>query len=436
MAAYTSWGRHFHFKQYVKRLFWRHDDLSFMKDSEITMLPYGLGRSYGDVCLNEDGMLLDTAGMNHFMEFNTETGKITCEAGVSLEDLSRLTVPKGWFIPVTPGTKFVTIGGAIANDIHGKNHHAAGTFGAHVLRFELVRSTGERLICSAEEHPELYRATIGGLGLTGLITWAEIQLKPVQSPHIDSEVIKFTSLDEFYRISAESDETFEYTVAWVDCLADWPNEGRGLFIRGNHHTGDHKKGAELPKQYLSVPIHLPNMTLNRHTVKLFNKVFYARERKQHSKRLMHYDKFFYPLDRIDNWNRIYGKAGMYQYQFVLPEENLDAIVPVLQKIAESGQASFLAVLKKFGDVPSPGMLSFPFKGITLALDFPNRGRTTIDLLKSLDVIVLQNGGRFYPAKDSIMSPASFAASYPDWEEFAKHIDPQFSSSFWRRVSKS
>ena len=171
MAVYTSWGRHFHFKQYVKRLFWRHDDFSFMQDSEITMLPYGLGRSYGDVCLNEEGMLLDTAGMNHFMEFNTETGRITCEAGVNLEDLSRLTVPKGWFVPVTPGTKFVTIGGAIANDIHGKNHHAAGTFGKHVLRFELVRSTGERLICSAEENPELYRATIGGLGLTGLITW-------------------------------------------------------------------------------------------------------------------------------------------------------------------------------------------------------------------------------------------------------------------------
>ena len=436
MAVYTSWGGHFHFKHYVRRLFWRHDDFSFMQDSDISMLPYGLGRSYGDVCLNEDGMLLDTAGMNHFIDFNTETGRITCEAGVSLEDLLRLTVPRGWFIPVTPGTKFVTIGGAIANDIHGKNHHAAGTFGCHVLRFELVRSTGERLVCSPEENPELYRATIGGLGLTGLMTWVEIQLKPVQSPHIDSEVIKFTSLDEFYRISAESDETFEYTVAWVDCLAEWPDNGRGLFIRGNHHEGTDKKGAELPRQYLSVPVNLPNFTLNRHTVKLFNKAFYARERQKHSKRLMHYDKFFYPLDRIDNWNRIYGKAGMYQYQFVLPEEQLDAIVPVLQKISESGQASFLAVLKKFGDVPSPGMLSFPFKGITLALDFPNRGRTTLDLFKKLDAIVLEHGGRFYPAKDSVMDPHAFAVSYPDWETFAQYIDPGFSSSFWRRVTKS
>jgi len=435
MATYTSWGKHFLFEQDIKQLFWR-NDLSFLENKSSTFLPYGLGRSYGDVCLNHKGTLLDTSCMNHLMQFDQESGKIVCEAGTSLEDLLKLTVPKGWFIPVTPGTKFVTVGGAIANDIHGKNHHFAGTFGKHVKQFELVRSNGERFLCTPKKNPELYRATIGGLGLTGLITWAEIQLIEIQSPYINSEVIKFTTLDRFHQLSEESDNTFEYVVAWVDCLAKWPNDGKGLFIRGNHHNGKFSKTPKLPHQYLSLPLHLPNRTLNKYSVKLFNKMFYLREREEHSKRLMHYDKFFYPLDRIDKWNRIYGKAGMFQYQFVLPERHIDMIVPLLQKISASGQASFLAVLKKFGHIPSPGMLSFPTKGITLALDFPNRGQTTLNLFKQLDEIVLDSGGKFYPAKDSVMTMESFIASYPKWENFVQYIDPQFSSSFWRRITKS
>jgi FAD/FMN-containing dehydrogenase len=345
-------------------------------------------------------------------------------------------VPNGWFLPVTPGTKFITVGGAIANDVHGKNHHRAGTFGRHVVRFELLRSNGERLICSPRKNSELFTATIGGLGLTGVITWAEFKLARIHSPMISVESIKFESLEEFIELSDESDREYEYTVAWISCSAGSESIGKGIFLRGNHAPPTKRKVRQKePKSRLSVPISFPGFAINKLTIRAFNALYYGKQRKNAVSKAIHYDPFFYPLDGIGNWNRVYGKRGFLQYQFAVPfNGDISPVRRVLTKVILYGTGSFVTVLKKFGDVPSPGMLSFPRKGITLALDLPNKGRRTFDLLDQLDEIVFDSGGALYPAKDSRMSPDSFNKSYPNWKKFARHIDPRFSSSFWRRVT--
>lgn len=399
------------------------------------MLPFGLGRSYGDSCLNDGGDLLLTRALDHIIAFDAECGLIRCEAGVSLEELLQVIVPRGWFLPTTPGTKFVTIGGAIANDIHGKNHHRAGTFGCHVTKLELLRSTGERLICSPSENASWFAATIGGLGLTGLITWAEVQLRRIANSMIEVESLKFANLDEFLAISAESDEHFEHTVAWVDCLAKGASLGRGVFLRGNH-AGPENQVLQLHRPpRLSMPVEFPDFALNHFTIQAFNTLYYARAGHAPSHQVVHYDPFFYPLDALSQWNRIYGRRGFFQYQLVVPfSDNQQAIRKVFARIAASGQGSFLAVLKTFGARPSPGMLSFPCPGVTLALDFPNQGQGTLALFTELDQIVLAAGGRIYPAKDARMTARTFQESYPRWQDFRQYIDPGFSSSFWRRVS--
>jgi FAD/FMN-containing dehydrogenase len=434
VADYASWGNYPPARQQVRRLFWRHAALPSV-DQGSSLLPYGLGRSYGDSCLNDGGTLLDTTGLDHLIEFDPESGLLRCEAGLSLAAILRLMVPRGWFLPVTPGTKFVTVAGAVANDIHGKNHHRAGTFGRHVSRFELLRSDGQRLICSPHENEPLFRATIGGLGLTGLITWVELSLKPIRSDRIERESIKFASLDEFLELTRDSDERFEYTVAWIDCLASGANLGRGIFFRGNHATvGSTPLRPGRPAR-LSVPFHAPNFVLGSWTVRAFNTVYYRRQTRKTVADSVHYDPFFYPLDSVNHWNRLYGRRGFLQYQFVVPVDGgLEATRRVLARIAASGEGSFLAVLKVFGDAPRPGLLSFPAPGFTLALDFAQRGSSTTRLLDSLDRIVLDHGGRLYPAKDARMSSAAFEASFPAWRDFARLIDPAFSSSFWRRVT--
>jgi FAD/FMN-containing dehydrogenase len=429
----SSWGRLPKSRSQLQPLYWSTDPLPAAGGG--TQLPHGLGRSYGDSCLNEGGMLLPTTAMNRVLAFDPATGVIRCEAGISLDALLQFAVPRGWFLPVTPGTKFVTLGGAIANDVHGKNHHRAGTFGRHVRQFELLRSDGRRRLCSPQENAEWFAATIGGLGLTGLITWAEIALRPITSATIAMESVKFANLDDFFAVSAESDHDFEYTVAWVDCLASGPALGRGIFMRGNHAA----TGALTahPAAKLKVPVDFPAAALNPYSVKLFNTLYYARLQKRLTLATPHYNPFFYPLDSVSNWNRIYGKRGFFQYQFVVPQGvTTNAIREIFERIARSGQASFLAVLKTLGDVKSPGLMSFPSPGVTLALDFPNNGRRTEELFQQLDRVVLNAGGRFYPAKDARMSPAAFFQSYPGWKAFATFIDPAFSSSFWRRMTGS
>ncbi len=432
-----SWGRYPTVQpEQIIPIYWRNEipDLAALEQS---VLPYAYGRSYGDSCLNEGGVSLDVSHLTHFMAFDENEGILRCEAGVSLAQILDLAVPRGWFLPVTPGTKFVSIGGAIANEVHGKNHHVAGTFGCHVTCFELLRSNGERLICSPDENAELFRATIGGLGLTGVILWAEIRLKPVTGPFIKMERIRYSSLKEFMEISDESDHDYEYTVAWVDCLAHGQHLGKGLFMRGNHDRSPEYSGKKAPKKLpLAVPIDVPSFVLNTLTVKAFNTAYYHAQLGKHMHKVEPYDPFFYPLDSIHEWNRMYGKRGFMQYQCVVPFENgYEVMLDILCRISHSGEGSFLAVLKKFGDVPSPGILSFPKPGLTLALDFSNNGRKTLQLFEDLDQVVGENGGSVYPAKDARMTAESFQAYFPQWHEFEPYIDPKFSSSFWRRVTR-
>lgn len=431
-----SWGRYPKAKPAMTTpLYWRHE-LPDLSSVPLSVLPYAYGRSYGDSCLNEGGISLDVSHLRRFISFDENEGLLCCEAGVSLADILEEFVPRGWFLPVSPGTKFVSVGGAIANDIHGKNHHRAGTFGRHVTRFALLRSNGERLVCSPMEHNDLFRATIGGLGLTGVILWAEIRLKRIVNAFLDTESIRYPSLKEFMTIAAESDKDYEYTVAWVDCLARGAHLGRGIFMRGNHNESPELAGKPAPKKLpLAVPIDFPSFVLNTLSIKAFNEVYYRKQRHNVVRATERYEPFFYPLDAIHQWNRAYGKRGFMQYQCVVPfEDGYEVMSDILERISRSGEGSFVTVLKVFGNLPSPGMLSFPRPGLTLALDFANNGKRTLRLFDELDTIVRQSGGAVYPAKDARMSPESFEAYYPQWHKFAQYIDPHFSSSFWRRVT--
>ncbi len=402
--------------------------------SGTSVLPLGLARSYGDSCLNSEGRLVDMTGLDRVIAFDAGTGILRAEAGVSLSALLSLVVPRGYFLPTTPGTRFVTLGGAVANDVHGKNHHLAGSFGCSVRRLRLLRSDGSRLSLSPEESPALFAATIGGLGLTGMIEWLELSLRPIGSAYLDTENLAFGGLEEFFALSAESAETWEHCVSWVDCAAGERSLGRGIFMRGRHRD-DGALRAHRDKGGLSVPLELPSFLLNRYSLGAFNALYHALGKRKQGLARTHYESFFYPLDAIRQWNRLYGRRGLYQYQCLVPPETAaDAVAALLRRVAASGEGSFLAVLKTFGDKRSPGLLSFPREGTTLALDFVNRGAATLKLLGTLDEIVCQAGGRVYPAKDGRMPAAVFRQGYPDWQRFAEQVDPGFSSDFWRRVA--
>ncbi|HPE79091.1 MAG TPA: FAD-binding oxidoreductase [Gammaproteobacteria bacterium] len=432
---YQSWGRYPKVDQEVRRLYWRNEPLPTASPRNGTFLPFGNGRSYGDVCLNDGGTLLDCRHLDRFIHFDAETGILCCEAGVLLSEILRLTLAAGWFLPVTPGTRFVTVGGAIANDVHGKNHHLAGTFGEHVRSLELLRSDGTRIQCSPRENTGFFRATIGGLGLTGVITRAEIQLHPVNNAFIDQEVIRYSNLAEFFSLARESEARFEHTVAWIDCLARGERLGRGLFIRGNHANAAEGMTAKPSERCLTFPVDPPFPLINRLTLKLFNALYYHRQRSDCTRSLVHYRPFFYPLDAVNRWNRVYGSKGFFQYQCVVPTGHMEgAMHEILDRISKAGVGSFLAVLKLFGDRASPGLLSFPLPGATLALDFPNDGQGTLRLLDQLDKVTRSAGGRINPSKDARMQPDDFQKGFPNWNMMDEYIDPNISSSFWRRVT--
>ncbi len=432
-----SWGRYPKVQQSVVEP--SHLTDRVVPQNEKPLLPYGQGRSYGDVCLNDGGVLLCTGRLDRFISFDEESGVLRAEAGTTLAQILDFAVPRGWFLPVSPGTKFVSLGGAVANDIHGKNHHLGGTFGRHVRSLELERSDGEVLFCSPEKNGELFRATIAGLGLTGFIRWVEIQMKKVSGPLIQMQSVKFDNLDEFFEVSKASDQDYEYTVAWLDGIASGENLGRGIFMRGNHAEGgaeSEKSSSASPLQgLLRVPCDAPSFLLNRFTVGAFNKLYYGKQRKKEISVLTHYEPFFYPLDSILHWNRIYGRRGFLQFQCVVQKgEDNQAIREILQIVVDSGKASFLAVMKEFGSISSPGMLSFPREGITVCLDFPFEGERTLDLFARLEKVVVEADGALYPAKDACMAPSSFRQFFPRWDEFQAFVDPKFSSSFSRRVS--
>ncbi len=431
VTRYESWGRYPKATQTVLSAPSPSAHIPLPDDAH-SVLPFGLGRSYGDSCLNDGNIVLDTRPLSCFISFDEQSGILRAEAGVSLAEILEIFVPRGWYLPVSPGTKFVTLGGAVANDIHGKNHHRAGTFGNHVLGLGLRRSTGELLTCSPTEHVDLFRATIGGLGLTGLILWVEIRLIRISSSYLHTRNIKFGNLNEFLAISHQTDPLFEYSVAWVDCIADGSSMGRGIFMAGNFAQSEPSRKRR--SLQLSVPCDAPNFVLNPLSMKLFNTVYYNLQRSKTVDAHTHYEPFFYPLDSVLHWNRIYGKRGFFQYQLVVPFDNDGAALKeIFTHISRSRRASFLAVLKTFGDIKSPGLLSFPRKGVTLALDFPNDGEPTLKLMEDLDRIVSDAGGALYPAKDARMSRSLFEQSFPLLREFEKWIDPRFSSSFWRRV---
>lgn len=433
-----AWGRVHRFNHALARPAFS-DELAplLIAREDRTVLARGLGRSYGDSGLNENNILIEMRALDHVREFDTANGVLDAEAGLSLKDILILCAQQGgtWFLPVTPGTKFVTLGGAIANDVHGKNHHGAGCFGAHVMSLRLMRSNGQVLTCSPQENPELFNATIGGMGLTGLIVSARIAMKAVPGAWLESEDIRYDNLDAFYDLTAQSLADWEYTVAWVDCLAHGAHLGRGIFSRARH-TVSARPAPSVSEARLALPVSFPNIALNKFTLAGFNALYIRRASRRPARKIVPFENVFYPLDAIGQFNLMYGRRGFYQYQCVIPAgADRDAIRALLTEISRAGVGSFLAVLKTLGDKASPGLMSFPMAGTTLALDFANDGAPTLSLLARLDAITCAAGGRIYPAKDGRVSAADYQAGYPQWRDFARFVDPGFSSSFWRRVSQ-
>jgi FAD/FMN-containing dehydrogenase len=432
-----SWGHYPYALQASHRPSWREDVQAALHDACArfgTTLPYGNGRSYGDSCLGATDHVLYLRGLDRFISADWEQGILRAEAGVMLGEILRQSVPRGWMLPVTPGTQFVTLAGAVANDVHGKNHHVRGTFGRHVRRFSLLRSDQPPLECAPGENAELFRTTIGGLGLTGVIEWVEIQLMPVRSSRISVTSRRFANLDEFLQLSGELDSQHEYGVAWVDCVSGGAALGRGIYLSGEHAEDGDFSFPDKPVR--SVPFALPWSPVNRYTLKAFNSHYYWRHGRKMQRTELDFASYFYPLDGIRNWNRIYGRKGFQQHQCVIPQAAArDALNAILTAIAKSGSGSFLAVLKRCGTLVSPGLLSFPMPGISLALDFPQRERQNETLFAQLDAIVREAGGRQYPAKDAHMSGADFRAAYPAWEALERQRDPALMSRFWKRTTQ-
>jgi FAD/FMN-containing dehydrogenase len=417
--------------------------ISEIKNSigETSIIPRGLGRSYGDASLNDKGFVAETLLMNRFLAFDEETGIIRCEAGVTYKDLLDTFVLRGWFPPVTPGTKYVTVGGAIASDVHGKNHHVDGSISNFVKSIKVLTASGDIIECLREKNSDLFWATIGGMGLTGFITEAEIQLRKIDSPYLFNKAIKLHNIDALFE-QFESDEDYTYSVSWIDIVASGKKYGRNVLLHGNHAKYDElppalkeKSKKKYVEKKVNVPFEIPFTTLNKFTITTFNSMYYMSSRNKED--FQHYDKYFYPLDSILNWNHIYSKSGLVQYQLNVPEDRgKEAIDKVLKKVVAYGGGSFLAVLKKMGS--QDGILSFPFKGYTLSMDFPVK-KGLIEMCKSLDEIVIDYGGRTYLTKDSLLDEATFKKMYSGlwekWMDIKVKYDPKnkFSSNLGRRV---
>jgi FAD/FMN-containing dehydrogenase len=407
-----------------------------------SLISYGLGRSYGDAALNKQGGVVCHTRLNRFLAFDAQSGVLECESGVSLAEILQYFLPRGFFLPVTPGTKFVTVGGAIAADVHGKNHHQDGAFGNFVLDFKLLTPSGETLCASADHNGEVFRATLGGMGLTGAILSARIKLQPVTSAWMLVDYQKATNLEDALGRMTESDIRYQYSVAWIDCLATGPHMGRAVLMRGNHAPANGLPAriraplAQPPRRRWTLPFDFPSLALNSLTVRAFNSFYYSVHRNA-VRQLVDLETFFYPLDAVHHWNRLYGRRGFVQYQVALPlEGGLEGLKDLLTRLAQSRRASFLAVLKRFGK-SNAGLLSFPIEGYTLALDLPVASGL-LPLLHELDRVVLNHGGRIYLAKDAVMSARTFAAMYPRLEEFRaikNRLDPRglLSSSQARRL---
>lgn len=431
-----SWGHYPFCKQHSRLLHWRDEvssTLNTLRLSNKTTLAFGKGRSYGDSCHAASQFVLETKNLDKWISADWEKGIITAESGVTLENILQLAIPQGWFLPVTPGTQFVTLGGAIANDVHGKNHHVRGTFGLHVVEFGLARSDRIFMKCSKEENSDFFSATIGGLGLTGIITWVKLQLMPIQSSLIDVMQIRFNNIHEFFSLSSELDHSYEYSVAWIDCLAKKNALGRGILSVGNHTKNGVLRTSN--KRKFKVPFTPAVSLMNNLSVKIFNQLYFAAH--SNKKYSIDYDTFFYPLDSILDWNKIYGPKGFQQYQCVIPLNHAEAVLKdILNAITNSNKGSFLSVMKRCGNIKSPGLLSFPIPGISFALDFSENYSHHQKLFEYLDAIVHETGGRLYPAKDAHMAGNDFRKAYPHWQQLELMRDPALLSTFWKRVTQT
>lgn len=379
-------------------------------DAAPAVIARGNGRSYGDSASNAD--VIEVLRMDRFASFDRDSGVVRVAAGMTIRELLSVTMSAGWFVAVSPGTAYVTIGGAIASDVHGKNHHHAGTFGQHVLSMTIMLADGSCVTASPTEHAELFHATCGGMGLTGIIIDATLQLIPIGSTLIQQSTYKAGSLSEICALfDAHADAT--YSVAWIDCLARDKALGRSVLMLGEHEASGTL--APLTPPRARVPFSMPAALLNRMTLKLFNAAYYARFRNA-SRQSVQAMSYFYPLDAVQDWNKLYGRGGFVQYQFVVPKQDGELhLRRMLGKISASGQGSFLAVLKQFGE-GNANLLSFPMAGYTLALDF-KVSSTVFALIRELDAMLLEAGGRVYLTKDALMSEAMFKSSYPNWESF-------------------
>lgn len=398
----------------------------------------GNGRCYGDASLSP--VVFSTLAFNKILGFDTNEGVLDCQSGLTLDSILEFIVPRGWFLPVTPGTKFITVGGAVASDVHGKNHHVDGCFSRHVLDMDLMLANGDVITVSPHQNADLFHATAGGMGLTGVITRVRFRLKKIETSMIRQKKIKARNLDEIIALFEEYG-SYTYSVAWIDCLKGGSEFGRSILMLGEHArlqelTGYQQKDPlALPrKRSLDFPFYLPSFVLNKYSVSAFNFLFYNKMTSREVNNIISYEPFFYPLDAINNWNRGYGRKGFLQYQFVVPMDRKDGLVKILQKIRENGHASFLAVLKVFGEDDS--FISFPMKGFTMAMDFPVR-QDLFPFLDGLDQMVLDHGGRIYLSKDARMAPHVFNAGYPNaaaFEQVIRKYNPgRFNSALSKRL---
>jgi FAD/FMN-containing dehydrogenase len=408
------------------------------------MISRGQGRSYGDAAMLDDGLVMLTENLSNVVQFDETSGVIKAEAGTTLAQLINHFLPQGWFPAVVPGTKFVSLGGCVAADIHGKNHHRDGAFGSHVNELEIVLANRDRVRCSPETNEELFWATVGGMGLTGIITEVSFKLIPVQSSYLVVEHHQTKDLEASFEVLMNPKWDDHYTVAWIDCLAKGAELGRSVLMRGHHAAFD-----ELPQRLKAHPyskphrqrnlgFDFPSWTLNSLGMKAFNELYYRLQGRKQAAFIADYESFFFPLDRIGNWNRIYGKRGFVQYQCVLPlSQAFAGMRALLEALAKGRRSSFLSVLKRFG-AEGKGLLSFPFEGYTLTLDLPVSDPELFPFLDRLDEIVLQHGGRIYLAKDARLNARTFRAMYPrfqEWLEIKRKLDPEncFDSDLARRL---